>query len=127
MSCHVHGFVQINCPFFSTIDQSRFAHSRSTRRSTEFIWELTLCHVSMWPILSENLFEHRLFLRHGAKAASDRMRPEAGRSRAIRAMSAAMRSQRLTLGIGLAILLAISAASIGMDVKSRADVAWVDR
>jgi PAS domain S-box-containing protein len=44
----------------------------------------------------------------------------------MRAMSAASRSQRLTLGIGLAILLAISAASIAMDVKSRADVAWVD-
>jgi PAS domain S-box-containing protein len=41
-------------------------------------------------------------------------------------LSAAIRSQRLTLGIGLAILLAISAASIAMDVKSRADVAWVD-
>jgi len=45
----------------------------------------------------------------------------------MRAMNAAMRSQRLTLGIGLAILLAISAASIGMDVKARADVAWVDQ
>jgi PAS domain S-box-containing protein len=44
----------------------------------------------------------------------------------MRAMSAATRSQRLTLGIGLAILLAISAASIAMDVKSRAAVAWVD-
>jgi PAS domain S-box-containing protein len=41
-------------------------------------------------------------------------------------MNAAMRSQRLMLGTGLAILLAISAASIAMDVKSRADVAWVD-
>jgi PAS domain S-box-containing protein len=41
-------------------------------------------------------------------------------------MSAAMRSQRLTLGVGLAILLVISAASIGMDVKSRADATWVD-
>ncbi len=44
----------------------------------------------------------------------------------MRAMSADVRSQRLTLGIGLAILLAISAASIAMDVKSRADAAWVD-
>jgi PAS domain S-box-containing protein len=35
-------------------------------------------------------------------------------------------SQRLTLGIGLAILLSISATSIAMDVKSRADVAWVE-
>ncbi|MGA7809669.1 CHASE3 domain-containing protein [Bradyrhizobium sp.] len=37
-----------------------------------------------------------------------------------------MLSQRVTLGIGLAILLLISAASIGMDVKSRSDAAWVD-
>jgi PAS domain S-box-containing protein len=44
----------------------------------------------------------------------------------MRAMSAAMLSQRLTLGIGLAILLVISAASTAMDVKSRADGIWVD-
>ena len=37
-----------------------------------------------------------------------------------------MASQRFVLGIGLAILLAISAASIGLDVKSRSDAAWVD-
>ena len=37
-----------------------------------------------------------------------------------------MASQRAVLGIGLAILLVISAASIGLDVKSRSDVAWVD-
>ncbi len=42
------------------------------------------------------------------------------------AMRSAMLSQRLTLGIGLAILLVISAASIAMDVKSRADAAWVN-
>ncbi len=42
------------------------------------------------------------------------------------AMRFAMLSQRLTLGIGLAILLVISAASIAMDVKSRADAAWVN-
>jgi PAS domain S-box-containing protein len=41
-------------------------------------------------------------------------------------MKAAVISQRLSLGIGLAILLIISAASIGMDVKSRDDAAWVD-
>ena len=35
-------------------------------------------------------------------------------------------SQRAVLGIGLAILLIISAASIGLDVKSRSDAAWVD-
>jgi signal transduction histidine kinase/CHASE3 domain sensor protein/CheY-like chemotaxis protein len=37
-----------------------------------------------------------------------------------------MPSQRVILGIGLAILLTISAASIGLDVKSRSDAAWVD-
>jgi CHASE3 domain sensor protein len=37
-----------------------------------------------------------------------------------------MPSQRVVLGIGLAILLVISAASIGLDVKSRSDAAWVD-
>ncbi len=37
-----------------------------------------------------------------------------------------MASQRAVLGIGLAILLVISAASIGLDVKSRSDAAWVD-
>jgi len=41
-------------------------------------------------------------------------------------MKAAVMSQRLSLGIGLAILLIISAASIGMDVKSRGDATWVD-
>jgi signal transduction histidine kinase/CHASE3 domain sensor protein len=38
-----------------------------------------------------------------------------------------MPSQRIILGIGLVILLIISAASIGLDVKSRSDQAWVDR
>jgi PAS domain S-box-containing protein len=37
-----------------------------------------------------------------------------------------MASQRAVLGIGLAILLCISAASIGLDLKSRSDAAWVD-
>jgi PAS domain S-box-containing protein len=37
-----------------------------------------------------------------------------------------MASQRVVLGTGLAILLIISAASIGLDVKSRSDAAWVD-
>jgi PAS domain S-box-containing protein len=37
-----------------------------------------------------------------------------------------MPSQRVILGIGLAVLLIISAASIGLDVKSRSDAAWVD-
>ena len=32
-----------------------------------------------------------------------------------------MPSQRIILGIGLAILLVIGAASIGLDLKSRAD------
>jgi len=38
-----------------------------------------------------------------------------------------MPSQRITLGIGLAILLIIGAASIGLDLKSRSDTATVDR
>jgi hypothetical protein len=37
-----------------------------------------------------------------------------------------MPSQRIVLGIGLAVLLVVSAASIGFDVKSRSDAAWVD-
>jgi hypothetical protein len=37
-----------------------------------------------------------------------------------------MASQRAVLGAGLAILLLISAASIGLEVKSRSDAAWVD-
>ena len=36
-----------------------------------------------------------------------------------------MPSQRVIIGIGLAILLSISAASIGLDVKSRNDAAAV--
>src|SRR5882724_2295477 len=38
-----------------------------------------------------------------------------------------MPSQRITLGIGLAILLVIGAASIGLDLKSRADTAVIDQ
>jgi PAS domain S-box-containing protein len=38
-----------------------------------------------------------------------------------------MPSQRIILGIGLAILLVIGAASIGLDLKSRSDAAAVDR
>ena len=38
-----------------------------------------------------------------------------------------MPSQRIILGIGLAILLIISGASIGLDLKSRSDTASVDR
>src|ERR1700738_3907414 len=37
-----------------------------------------------------------------------------------------MPSQRITLGAGLAILLVITAASIGLDAKSRSDAAWVN-
>jgi signal transduction histidine kinase/CHASE3 domain sensor protein len=37
-----------------------------------------------------------------------------------------MPSQRFTLGAGLAILLVITAASIGLDAKSRSDAAWVN-
>src|SRR6478609_5800246 len=35
-------------------------------------------------------------------------------------------TQRVILGAGLAILLIITAASIGLDVKSRSDAAWVN-
>src|SRR6476646_4053271 len=38
-----------------------------------------------------------------------------------------MPSQRIILGIGLAILLIISAASIGLDIKARSDIASVDQ
>jgi PAS domain S-box-containing protein len=38
-----------------------------------------------------------------------------------------MPSQRIILGIGLAILLIISAASIGLDIKARSDTASVDQ
>ena len=38
-----------------------------------------------------------------------------------------MPSQRVTLGIGFAILLIISAASIGLDVRSRSETGSVDR
>src|SRR2546428_11553298 len=38
-----------------------------------------------------------------------------------------MPSQRIILGTGLAILLIIGAASIGLDLKSRSDTASVDR
>src|SRR5882724_1159332 len=38
-----------------------------------------------------------------------------------------MPSQRVIIGIGLAILLSISAASIGLDVKSRIDAAAVSQ
>jgi len=44
----------------------------------------------------------------------------------MRAMNSAIMTNRLTLGIGLAILLAISAASIAMNVKTRTDSASVD-
>jgi CHASE3 domain sensor protein len=37
-----------------------------------------------------------------------------------------MAPRRVVLGTGLAILLIISATSIGLDVKSRSDTAWVD-
>ncbi|MDE2377624.1 CHASE3 domain-containing protein [Bradyrhizobium sp.] len=38
-----------------------------------------------------------------------------------------IRSQRVILGAGLAILLIIAAASVGLDVKSRSDAAWVNQ
>src|SRR5271167_3075698 len=39
---------------------------------------------------------------------------------------APMRSQPVILGLGLTILLIISAASISLDVRSRSDAAWVN-
>jgi PAS domain S-box-containing protein len=39
---------------------------------------------------------------------------------------AAMSSQRLILGAGFAVLAAISAASIALDVRSKSDAAWVN-
>jgi PAS domain S-box-containing protein len=54
------------------------------------------------------------------------IRPRTGGNRAMRPLSASMLSQRLTLGVGLAVLLAIGAASVAMDVKSRDDAALVD-
>jgi PAS domain S-box-containing protein len=42
------------------------------------------------------------------------------------ARSVPMPPRRLLLSIGFAVLLAISAASIALDVKSRADVAWIN-
>src|ERR1700759_3776408 len=38
-----------------------------------------------------------------------------------------MLPQRVIFGIGLAVLLVISAASISLDVKARSDAAWVAR
>ena len=35
-------------------------------------------------------------------------------------------TQRVLLGAGLAILLLITAASIGLDLKSRSDAVWVN-
>jgi PAS domain S-box-containing protein len=43
------------------------------------------------------------------------------------AIRSALRSQPLLLGVGLAILLLISASSIAMDVKARDDAAWVSQ
>jgi PAS domain S-box-containing protein len=63
--------------------------------------------------------------QHHASVAIERSVPNR-QSRAVGEIKAAVISQRLSLGIGLAILLIISAASIGMDVKSRDDAAWVD-
>ena len=41
-------------------------------------------------------------------------------------INGSMPSQRVILGSGLAILLMIIAVSIGLDVKSRSDTAWVN-
>src|SRR5687768_16179238 len=52
-------------------------------------------------------------------AENERSSPELKKSK--------MPSQRIILAIGLAILLVIGAASIGLDVKSRSDAGSVDR
>ena len=44
----------------------------------------------------------------------------------MRLLNRAMPARRLTLGVGLAVLLVIGAASVAMDVKSRRDVAGVE-
>ena len=54
-------------------------------------------------------------------------RKHAARHSKVKISNRSMPSQRIILGIGLAILLVISAASIGLDLKSRSDTASVDR
>src|SRR5450755_2728273 len=54
------------------------------------------------------------------------MRLPRGTGRTMHALKSAVMSQRLTLGIGLAILLVISATSIAVDIKTRTDSASVD-
>src|SRR3954454_9874383 len=60
-------------------------------------------------------------------ASPDQHRPRGSRNDEINEIKASMPSQRIILGIGLAILLVIGAASIGLDLKSRSDTASVDR
>src|SRR6266851_1375234 len=57
-------------------------------------------------------------------ASPSRVRSAASRKIEIKA---SMPSQRIILGTGLAILLLIGAASIGLDLKSRSDTASVER
>jgi len=52
---------------------------------------------------------------------------EAGHGNAGRKLNLAISSRWLLLGTGFAVLLAISAASIALDVKSRSDAAWIYR
>src|SRR3954452_12211249 len=59
-------------------------------------------------------------------ASPDQHRPRGSRNDEINEIKASMPSQRTILGIGLAILLLIGAASIGLDLKSRSDTASVD-
>ena len=52
--------------------------------------------------------------------------PRRGRAAEGQERSPLIPTQRVILGAGLAILLIITAASIGLDVKSRFDAAWVN-
>jgi PAS domain S-box-containing protein len=67
-----------------------------------------------------------LDLQHGVNAGAHERVSQTGGIRQMIAMRFAKLSQRLTLGVGLAILLVIGSASVAMDVKSRNDVAWVE-
>src|SRR5882757_6791875 len=57
-------------------------------------------------------------------ASPNRYHPRGSRNDEIKA---SMPSQRIILGSGLAVLLLIGAASVGLDLKSRSDTATVDR
>jgi signal transduction histidine kinase/CHASE3 domain sensor protein len=49
-----------------------------------------------------------------------------GRARTFKQQKSLMLPQRVILGVGLAVLLIISAASISLDIKARSDAVWVN-